>query len=56
MSNYTVTNIRKATLNGRAVKLFDVRESGVFCGQFSAPVRTANRDLLAVALESMQAS
>lgn len=56
MSNYTVTNIRRATLNGRAVKLFDVRDGGVFCGQFSAPARTANRDLLAVALENIQAS
>ncbi len=43
-------NTRKATLNGRAVKIFDVRElrngAWVFVGQFSAPVKTANKNLL----------
>lgn len=44
-----ITNIRRATINGRAVKLFDVRRlidgAWVFQGAFSAPARTANRDL-----------
>lgn len=45
-----ICNIRRATLNGRAVKLFEVRQlvggAWVFAGQHSAPARTANRDLL----------
>lgn len=42
-----VENIQKATVNGRKVKLFSVRDSrGVYAGQYSAPVKTANKDLL----------
>lgn len=48
-----ICNVRRATVNGRAVKLFDVRRlidgAWVFQGQHSAPARTANRDLLAFA-------
>ena len=49
--NYRITDIRKATLNGRAVKLFRAyarrAEDGayIFCGDFSAPRRTADADL-----------
>ena len=47
---FRVENIRKATLNGRKVKLFDVRENTskawLFHGTYSAPARTPNRDLL----------
>lgn len=42
-----VENIQKATVNGRKVKIFSVRDSrGVYVGQYSAPVKTANKDLL----------
>lgn len=50
-----VENIRKVKLNGRDVKMFDVRELKdhywLFVGTFSAPVRTANKNLLAYAEE-----
>lgn len=50
MSNVKIENIRKATLNGRKVKIFDVRRlvdnAWVFAGQFSAPARTANKNLI----------
>lgn len=46
-----VESIQRAVLNGRAVKLFNAyrREGGayVFAGRFSAPARTANKDLIA---------
>lgn len=44
-----IENIRRATLNGRAVKLFSVyRKSGdafIFSGHFSAPAKTPNSRL-----------
>lgn len=47
--NYRITDIRKATLNGRAVKLFKAYarrgDAFVFCGEFTAPRRTAAADL-----------
>ena len=52
MSNETtkIENIRKATVNGRKVKMFDLRElidgAWVFQGTFSAPQRTANKNLM----------
>lgn len=50
MSNVKIENIRKATLNGRKVKIFDVRRlvdnAWVFAGQFYAPARTANKNLI----------
>ena len=55
-TQYRIEDIRKATLNGRSVKLFKAYEKSgdafVFCGQFSAPVKTANRDLWKVAAEA----
>jgi len=50
-----ITDIQKATINGRKVKLFKVyRLTGgayVFDGQFTAPVRTANKNLTQFATE-----
>lgn len=44
-----IEDIRRVNLNGRAVKLFKVyvfkRNAYVFAGQFSAPARTANKNL-----------
>ena len=49
MNAIRIEDIRKVNLNGRAVKLFKAyRLCGnayVFVGQFSAPVRTANKNL-----------
>lgn len=46
-----VSEIQKATVNGRQVKMFTVRElvngSWLFIGKYTAPVRTANKNLLA---------
>ena len=45
-----IENVRRATLNGRAVKLFTAYRltdgAYVHIGQFSAPARTANKDLV----------
>ena len=49
---YRIENIQKVTLNGRSVKLFKAyelnaeKDAYVFCGQFSAPVKTANKNLV----------
>lgn len=52
-SDYRIENIRRANLNGRAVKLFKAyRKDGnafVFCGEFSAPAKTANKNLWLIA-------
>ena len=52
-SNFRIEEIRKATVGGRVVKMFKAYELHgnvfVFCGQFSAPVRTANKDLWKIA-------
>lgn len=51
MSNYRIENIQKATVNGQRVKIFRAyeqqQEDGAFVhiGQFSAPIKTANKDL-----------
>lgn len=52
MEQYRIENIQKANLNGRAVKLFKAYEYSekqnayIFIGQFSAPERTANKNLV----------
>lgn len=47
--DFRIEEIRRVTLNGRPVKLFTAyKRSGsafVFAGAFSAPVKTANKDL-----------
>jgi len=47
---YKAENIQRANYNGRAVKIFDayelVENSWIFVGQFSAPARTANKNLV----------
>lgn len=44
-----IEDIRRVTLNGRDVKLFKVYRlqdnAYIFAGQFSAPARTANKNL-----------
>ncbi len=54
--DFRIGNIQKATLNGRQVKLFTafVKQGGAFVcfGKFSAPIKTANRDLWKIAAES----
>jgi hypothetical protein len=51
--NYRIEQIQKATLAGVKVKVFNAyKKQGdafVFVGQFSAPQRTANRDLWKIA-------
>jgi hypothetical protein len=51
MNAIKITDIRRATLNGRAVKVFNAYRlqdgAYVFAGQFSAPARTANKNLQA---------
>ena len=52
-SDYRIEDIRRATVNGRAVKIFKAyRRNGrafVFCGEFTAPAKTANKNLWKVA-------
>jgi len=51
MEKYRIENIQKVTLNSRAVKLFKAykydaeQRAYVFCGQFEAPAKTANKNL-----------
>ena len=49
MNAIKIKNIRRATLNGRAVKVFDAYRlqdgAYVFVGRFLAPARTANKNL-----------
>lgn len=49
MSNYRIESIQKVTLKGKNVKLFKAyKKNGddyVFCGQYSAPAKTANKNL-----------
>lgn len=44
-----IEDIRRVTLNGRAVKLFKAYrlqgDAWIFAGQFPAPARTANKNL-----------
>lgn len=48
-ADYRIEQIQRATVNGRAVKLFKVYakkgDAFVFMGQFTAPARTANKNL-----------
>jgi hypothetical protein len=48
--NYRIMDIEKCTLNGRNVKMFKYYERKgdvyVFSGQFSAPAKTANKNLI----------
>jgi len=52
MERYRIENVQKATVNGKIVKLFKAYEydedqnAYVFCGQFNAPARTANDNLV----------
>ena len=52
-ADYRIEGIQRATVNGRSVKLFTAweREGDAFVhvGKFSAPVKTANRDLWKIA-------
>jgi hypothetical protein len=51
MEKYRIENIQKAKLNGVNVKLFNAYEydeesnAYIHIGQFSAPAKTANKDL-----------
>ena len=52
MGKYRIEEIQKATVNGRQVKLFKAYEydekakAYVFRGQYAAPQRTANKNLV----------
>ena len=52
-TDFRIEDIRKATVNGVAVKIFKAfKKEGsafVFAGQFSAPQRTANKNLWMIA-------
>lgn len=52
-SDFRIEQVTKATVNGRQVKLFRAYERDgdtfVFAGTFTAPVKTANRNLWTVA-------
>ena len=52
-SDFRIEEIRDVRVNGRLVRIFKAfRRNGdafVFCGQFSAPARTAKRDLWKIA-------
>lgn len=51
MRKRRIENIRKVKLNGKNVKTFDLYEYNteqkayVFAGRYSAPAKTANKDL-----------
>lgn len=55
-ADFRIEEVRKATVNGQSVKLFKAfRKSGdafVFCGQFIAPAKTANKNLWQVAAQA----
>ena len=48
---FRIEDIQKVNLNGRSVKLFKAFEYDkgsnvyIFCGQFEAPAKTANKNL-----------
>ena len=54
--DYRIENVRAVTFNGRKVKAFDTYikqgEAFVFQGAFTAPARTANKDLWLIPNES----
>lgn len=49
VENFRIEDVRKAVVNGKSVKLFNayqkIDKAFVFAGQFSAPIKTANKDL-----------
>ena len=51
MEKYRIEDIQKVKVNGRNVKLFKAFEydknsnAYIFCGQFQAPAKTANKNL-----------
>lgn len=55
--DFRIEDVRKATVNGQSVKLFRAyKKQGdafVHVGQFSAPQRTADKDLWKVAAEAI---
>jgi hypothetical protein len=46
---FRITDIQRATVNGRKIKLFRayrlIGDAYIFSGQYAAPVRVANKDL-----------
>jgi hypothetical protein len=56
-TDFRIEEIKTAQVNGVKRKIFKAfrkqKDAFVFCGQFSAPVRTANKDLWKVAMESI---
>lgn len=55
-NDYRIERIRTLTLNGKKVKAFDAYvkqgDAFIFCGAFSAPARTANKNLWLIPNES----
>ena len=56
VADYRIENIRKLTINDKNVKAFDayVKQGAafVFFGAYTAPVKTANKDLWLIPNES----
>ena len=52
-TDFRIESIRKATVNGAQRKLFKAfRKDGaafIFCGEFNAPAKTANKNLWKIA-------
>ena len=50
MSEYKIENVQRVRLNNREMKLFSVYRlvdnSYVFAGKYSAPAKTANKNLI----------
>lgn len=48
-SDFRIESVRNAMINGRAARIFKayraVSSAFIFCGEFSAPARTAKRHL-----------
>jgi len=55
-ADYRIENIRKVSYNGKNFKMFDVYtkqgDAFVYCGAYTAPVRTANKSLWLIPDES----
>ena len=56
VADYRIENIRKLTFNGENVKAFGAYvkqgDSFVFCGAYTAPVKTSNKNLWLIPNES----
>ena len=54
-TQYRIENVRLIVFNGRKRKVFDAYErkgdAFIFCGAYTAPVRTANKNLWLIANE-----